>query len=960
MSGQTHTAGQVNGKSVAKYLLLPEILPRARELGGAGFGYFAFLIACVYQAVRILPANHPYTRPGNIGKFGIRQAIAAAANHVTINRKNIDQIIIFFAVITAVILLVLQFLGLIYLLFSGVAFAQEAADAAATAGPTASDFAGIFKTTQPAKDIAFLLLDHVFGIPDFFGSEAMAEGSTPFHLALQTLFQFYNLAILIVAVIIFLYFVMVVVTETALSGTPFGKRFNSIYAPLRLVFAIGLLVPLNHGLNASQYIVLAAARAGSGMATNGWIIFNRELTNPMGVENASLIGAPKAPDSHIDQFITVMFACKTAYNLITPTSTSDLASLPPLIRPYIRIGEKILEYESTDYKTALEQSKGGEIEIVFGEKGNSPEHQRMGGVIPYCGSINIPLTTRNPALLSGSQSADGAGNAGGATGGSGSQEAVGPEAIQQQYFGMVKWMIGREIDQKVGERFAYALAPNDKQNPCVNAEGNYGTNENIYSATPAAGLGDSGTCDKDSYKPPSSLKESILGTTQSLIDAQIKSAAQKAQSVANFKISDEVLKRGWGGAGIWYNQIAEISGAMVDASYNFPTIKNWPLLMAQVLADKATSDGATNPCNRFDPNVAAEQGQVDMNANQVYVLSAEAATYAWWYCDNTEQEKGMTSNIFWDAMHVIFSTNGLFDLRRGDPDELHPLAAMTLVGKSLVESSIRNMAYSVGTAALGGALGALAPHWGAPLQAMSAFFVSVAMIGLTAGFILFYILPFLPFIYFFFAVGSWIKTIFEAMVGAPLWALAHLRIDGEGFPGRSAANGYFLIFEIFVRPILTLFGLLGGMAVFTAMAVILHDLFDFVIFQVTGTDLENGTSVGGSVYTGEMESFRRSIVDEFFYTILYAILLYMMGLASFKMIDQVPNNILRWMGAGVSSFADQAGDAKEGLVQYAALGGYRIGGDLLGATNKLAGGVGTGVGAALKAAAGGDTPPAQK
>jgi conjugal transfer/type IV secretion protein DotA/TraY len=230
---------------------------------------------------------------------------------------------------------------------------------------------------------------------------------------------------------------------------------------------------------------------------------------------------------------------------------------------------------------------------------------------------------------------------------------------------------------------------------------------------------------------------------------------------------------------------------------------------------------------------------------------------------------------------------------------------------------------------------------------MSGFFVSIAMIGLTAGFILFYILPFLPFIYFFFAVGAWVKTIFEAMVGAPLWALAHLRIDGEGFPGRSAANGYFLIFEIFVRPILTLFGLLGGMAIFTAMAVILNDLFSFVVFQITGTELSDtagsgaGGGAGDSVYTGEYESFRRSIVDEFFYTVLYAMLLYMIGLASFKMIDLVPNNILRWMGAGVSSYADQAGDPKEGLVQYAAMGGYKIGGDILGATNKLGGGLGS-------------------
>jgi conjugal transfer/type IV secretion protein DotA/TraY len=909
MSGQTQTAGKINGGRVARYFLLPEILPRARALGGSGFAYFAFLIACVYQAVRILPPAHPYTQPANIGKFGIRQAIAAAADHVTLSRKNIDQIIIFFAVIAAVLLLGMQFAGLIFLIFSGAAFAQ-------TGTMAGGDFSGLFTTAAPQKDIALSILDYVFGIPDFFGSDALADGPTPFHLALQSLFQFYNLAILIVAVIIFLYFVVVVVAETALSGTPFGKRFNSIYAPLRLVFAIGLLVPLNYGLNASQYITLAAARAGSGLATNGWIIFNRELTNPVGAENSTLVAEPKAPDNvQTDQFFSVSYACKKAYELIGDKESDA-------IKPYVVNGNEALEYQSIDYKTAIEKFGGGNIDVVFGELGDTDDHKKFPGkVIPYCGILTIPLTTRNPAVV-----------------GDSSGSEAGPEHIQEGYFDMVKSQSeSRRLLQDIGGRFAYALVPTDKNNPCYASTGRRGS-----------GLGDDDSCKEGSYKPPSAVKSLVLDGTREWIEAIIKTSVNKTREQVNFKISPDVLARGWGGAGIWYNQIAELNGAMIDASYNFATIAKWPMLMEEVFDDKAAADGPTEPCTRFNPNLSKKKVEFAGASKDEYILSASAATYAWWYCDNTEQEKGATANIFWDAMNVIFGTNGLFALRETHPDDVHPLAAMTAVGKSLVESSIRNMAYSMGTAALGGLLGAIAPHWGAPVQAMSSFFVSVAMVGLTAGFILYYILPFLPFIYFFFAVGAWIKTIFEAMVGAPLWALAHLRIDGDGFSGRSAANGYFLIFEIFIRPILTLFGLLGGMAVFTAMAVVLYDLFDFVIFQVTGTELETGTGTGGSVYTGEYEEFRRSIVDEFFYTVLYAILLYMMGLASFKMIDLVPNNILRWMGAGVSSFADQAGDPKEGLVQYAALGGYRIGGEILGATNKLAGGVGSGLGGVMK------------
>ena len=229
------------------------------------------------------------------------------------------------------------------------------------------------------------------------------------------------------------------------------------------------------------------------------------------------------------------------------------------------------------------------------------------------------------------------------------------------------------------------------------------------------------------------------------------------------------------------------------------------------------------------------------------------------------------------------------------------------------------------------------------------------MIGLTAGFILFYIFPFLPFIYFFFAVGKWVKTIFEAMVGAPLWALSHLRIDGDGFSGRSAANGYFLIFEIFIRPILTVFGFIGGMAIFTAMAVILNELFNIVVFNLTGANLDAGISAGGNISAG-FEEFRRNVVDEFFYTIVYAVIVYMIATSCFKMIDLVPDSILRWMGAGVSSFSDQSQDPTENLVQYAAVGGFTIGGQVVGATQKLGGAVGQGLGAAAASLTDGGKP----
>jgi len=56
----------------------------------------------------------------------------------------------------------------------------------------------------------------------------------------------------------------------------------------------------------------------------------------------------------------------------------------------------------------------------------------------------------------------------------------------------------------------------------------------------------------------------------------------------------------------------------------------------------------------------------------------------------------------------------------------------------------------------------------------------------------------------------------------------------------------------------------------------------------------------------------------------YAVVMYMMALSSFKLIDMIPNSILRWMGSSVTSFGDNAQDAAQSLTQYAAIGGGMI------------------------------------
>ncbi|HEY8191449.1 MAG TPA: DotA/TraY family protein, partial [Alphaproteobacteria bacterium] len=271
-----------------------------------------------------------------------------------------------------------------------------------------------------------------------------------------------------------------------------------------------------------------------------------------------------------------------------------------------------------------------------------------------------------------------------------------------------------------------------------------------------------------------------------------------------------------------------------------------------------------------------------------------------------------------NAIYSIFGLEGLFNMM--DNNNVHPLAQLVAIGKSLVDSAIRNLGYYAGSTFV--SLVTLGTSVSTITGMLGSFLYQIAMVSLGVGFILFYLIPFLPFIYFFFAVGGWVKGIFEAMVGVPLWALAHIRIDGHGLPGDSALGGYYLILEVFLRPILIVFGMVASIIILTAQVYVLHQIWPLVTSNLTG--FEDATSAAAQPNTTGNVAFKRGPVDQFFFTVVYAIVVYMQAMASFKLIDLIPDHILRWTGQGVKSFGEQNPDIAENLVRNISVGEHYV------------------------------------
>ena len=843
----------VTVSQIFKYSLLPEVSPRVKSIISSGFGNLACFMALVYRAVNLLPDNHPFLQKGAMGTFGIRDVLSEASSNLVFDAKHIDQIIIFFALIAGVIILGIQFILLSAAFLINPATAQ-------TSMP--ENYGEFVIQDNKSEDIALRMLDSVFGIPDMFGSKEPTD--MPFHKALHGLFEFYSTGLLVIAVMIVIYFVFAILAETAQTGTPFGKRYNHVWAPIRLVAAIGLLIPIGTGLNAGQWITLYAAKFGSGFATNGWVKFNETLADTM-IPPEELAARPNIPELRdIAAFMMIAHACKASYVELKTEGAEE-------IEAYLltdEAGTEAIQMSSASYMDAVEHSKNKKIQIRIGRK-NASYASSKNQVFPFCGDITL-IVTESPFRET--ESGDTTLNLGG--------------FINGRYYVMIKQMwdggypkMKTEAENMIKHRLTHEPAED----------------------------------------PGQELQQEILQQAKRFMDEGVDQTIEDMKR--QFEPDETYKKYGWGGAGIWYNQIAEANGSVTNAAMNKPQITTYPFVMEYACQKNMQQNSETDPEDCYNPRLAKQKDMQYVSVPNKEASKALSDVFDYWYKVPTEK----AGNAFIDVVNAILGTQGLFDMCKNA--DVHPLAQLSSVGKGLVEAAIRNLGFALGT----GAAGILAPYFGPALGAASSFFVTVAGIGILIGFILYYIVPFLPFLYFLFAVGGWVKGIFEAMVGVPLWALAHIRIDGQGLPGDAAINGYFLIFEIFIRPILIVFGLLASILIFGAMVKILNEIFYLVVSNLSGFDTgatttcgTDSSSGGSTPPVGSLEYFRGP-VDEFFFTIIYAIIVYMIGMSSFKLIDLIPNNILRWMGAGVSTFNDQAGEPAEGLLSKMAIGGSMMG-----------------------------------
>jgi conjugal transfer/type IV secretion protein DotA/TraY len=202
------------------------------------------------------------------------------------------------------------------------------------------------------------------------------------------------------------------------------------------------------------------------------------------------------------------------------------------------------------------------------------------------------------------------------------------------------------------------------------------------------------------------------------------------------------------------------------------------------------------------------------------------------------------------------------------PGNMYPMAQLAATGEE-----IRNLAFGV--------IGTVSVLQLVPLLNNTSILELFAMLGYTllaCGVMISLYIPILPVLRVAMAVLTWITSVFEAVVMIPIAALAHLSSEGDGISG-GARTAWILWLNVLMRPILVVCGFVGAMLIYNAFVIY------FLLAFGSAVDMARG-SMG----------FVSQLLSYITYTVVFVAVIYTTANSTFKLLDLIPNAMMRWIG----------------------------------------------------------------
>lgn len=890
---------QIKTTKIAAFLWLPQF--HMCFWGGRHiYPVFMRIVAHLLVQAALLPVNHPSLRYGDEGvpRVGFAKMMGDVWYRLrTARTTNWYQYSLFSIAVMMVVTLtaaVGAFFTRIFLGIGEVAHAQlffthpgnpyGTGVTDITAPGAIAGASGLFdsrvRNNGISTDWGLMVLDKIL---------RQAASDTPTGGALQNalagMMGAYNTGITIVGGVILLWMITSVIIDTAKTGVFGGGRHNMAWAPIRIIFALGMLMPLGSGFSAGQYAVMKLAEWGSNFGTRAWsayvgaVLADQSLLAPFDAHSATALTSA----------ISKVLVCQVAYNTYLVQAQGG-APDPDQVIVRSQDTSAFTSKITNRYTNNTGSNICGTITYTATNNVNDDLDRIMSwvtGVSPLSASTPVVSPDFSPTPDQFGMAARNFRNAM-----RGAMEVSMADTVAGNLGSG-----GAVIEQ--ARRFACRFVSHKF------SDGGSGTSP--VASTPHC---DAGLTAAAAAYPTFDEQQAMINQMQADMTNQFVTQGRPAlMAYIGAPMQAAMTARGWAGMGMWFQEIAGmnalISGAkepavavepgtvwMGASSNSFATLR---CLASKVIGRSCRISGLEEKVvetldgydkwwdNSVAPGTPGVSNNTTVNSNRD-VDTGTASNVKSLLTVLKNMSGGDNGPVMVIARFFVPNSTNVFLFKAVDiaSTGTYPLAQLADTGHSVLGfgillwgavslvqavSTLEGFTFSLGL--------------GVAVSAILNAFASIGSMMILAGLMISFYLPVLPFVRVAFAVLTWMVAVFEAVVMVPIAALAHLVSTGDGLTGGQPhlRNAYIMWLNVLMRPVLTVMGFVGGMLIYNTFAVYFHTTFS-----------------QGVAAMMSMQNYFIAVLAKCAYSVIYLGILYSAANTSFKLMEIFPENMVRWLG----------------------------------------------------------------
>lgn len=686
----------------------------------------------------------------------------------------------------------------------------------------------IFQTkSQP--DLFMRLLAYV--IPDAGPVGTPDIGMQGWHSAVKNGFMAFCGTLLFIGSAMAGWHITTGLVASAREGKALGSNYHEVWAPMRVVVGYGMLVPAMKGLCAAQILVLYLISWGGNLANLVW--------NPY----IDTITAGTIPGMQQQVQDTVKMG-----NAANATAAVKAIFEKTLCAEIVNLGNTRLGVQNAQISVPPSWTTVSNPNHYMWSSQSVPKNIQTMDYGPVCGmislevlavSLNTPEISNTKAMLDAKKQAitEIANN---------SELKSLAKSAAQTYF----------TNQGSGEQSSRAFS--SESNP-------------------------------DQY---TNLFTQAINTYVTAVSNAVGQAMQSTDpNTANeiTQLREQAKKDGWAAAGVYYLTLARIQARVYAAATEGLQIggvsgtrtNGQSAFITDALVGTKESPGALTQFgdwwdtkNRQITNTAmgtASQAASETNSNALsWVLNQVFGGFANWFNSRS------------DSTQVIINPMG-DTISYGN--KLLVGAQAAIVSGALMSGTIEAGNSNILGKGLNWLTGA-----GAGLKGVFGFltpFVTMLTIAiLAAGAIQAFVIPMIPYIMSVFFIAGMMTLVVEGLAAAPLWAFFHIRMDGQEFVDQVQKPGYMIAFNLILRPVLMIFGIILSYVVFGALLWFVN-----TTFIPASNALSQSSSIG--------------FIGMFVMIVLMSYIDFQIAVRSFQLITHIPERVTRWFGQNGDNLGDE-------------------------------------------------------